>query len=93
LAKISEHTFKAYFSYDNTLATCYDTDSTVTMVDDNAPFIAKAEDEKRNNLTPTNVYGQVKFVLRNSGDNSVNNSVKITIYCNQKGETNVIREY
>ncbi|GMQ58380.1 hypothetical protein AN1V17_27750 [Vallitalea sediminicola] len=90
--KISKHNFTAKFSYDNTMASCYETDSSVKMIDDDAPYRPKAENEGRNNLTPTNVYGHVTFTLYND-DDTVNNSVIIKIFCNQKGETNVKRYY
>lgn len=91
--EISKHDFTAKFSYDGTMASCYDTKSSVKMVDSDAPFHPKAENEGRDNLTPTNVFGHVTFILYNSGDESVNNSVTVKIYCNQKGETNVKRLY
>ena len=90
-AKISEHIFTAKFSYDGTLATCYDTSNKITMVDQNSNLRPVAENEGRNNLTPTQVYGYVTFVLYNT-DNSVNSEASIKIYCNQDGETWVNRQ-
>lgn len=89
--KISEHTFTANFTYDGTLATCYDTKSTVLMIDNESNLRPKAENKGRNNLTPTQVYGYVTFVLYNT-DNSVNSEVTIKIYCNQQGKTWVNRQ-
>lgn len=89
--KISEHTFTAKFTYDGTLATCYDTDSTVLMIDHDSNLRPTAEDEGRYNLTPTQVYGYVTFVLYNT-DDSVNSEATIKIYCNQDGETWVNRQ-
>ena len=89
--KISEHTFTAKFTYDGTLATCYETNSTVLMIDQNSNLRPKAEDEGRYNLTPTQVYGHVTFVLYNT-DNSANSEATIKIYCNQDGKTWVNRQ-
>lgn len=89
--KISEHTFTAKFTYDGTLATCYETDSTILMIDHDSNLRPKAENEGRYNLTPTQVYGHVTFVLYNT-DDSVNSEATIKIYCNQDGETWVNRQ-
>ena len=89
--KISEHTFTAKFTYDGTLATCYETDSTILMIDHDSNLRPKAENEGRYNLTPTQVYGHVTFVLYNT-DDSVNSEATIKIYCNQDGEIWVNRQ-
>lgn len=89
--KISEHKFSAKFSYDGTLATCYETSSSTKMLDQDSNLRPKATGEGRNNLTPTQVYGYVTFVLYNA-DNSVNNEVSVKIYCNQDGSTWVNRQ-
>lgn len=89
--KISEHTFTAKFSYDGSIATCYDTSTKIVMVDNDTNLHPKAEGEGRNNLTPTQVYGYVTFVLYNA-DNSVNSEVSVKIYCNQSGNTWVNRQ-
>lgn len=51
----------------------------------------KAENEGRNNLTPTLVYGHVTFVLYNS-NGTVNTEVTVNVYCNQKGTTWIERQ-
>lgn len=89
--KISEHKFTAKFSYDNTMASCYDTSSSIVMVDNDSNLRPSAENEGRNNLTPTQVYGYVTFVLYNT-DDSVNTEATVKIYCNQEGKTWVNRQ-
>ncbi len=89
--KISTHTFTAEFTYDNTLATCTDTKATVKMVDDKSKLKPVAENKGENNLTATQVFGYVTFVLYNP-DDTVNAEVSIKIYCNQEGNTWVNRQ-
>lgn len=89
--KISEHTFTAKFSYSGSVATCYETSNSIVMIDNDTNLRPKAENEGRNNLTPTQVYGYISFVLYNT-DDSVNSEVTIKIYCNQNGETWVNRQ-
>lgn len=89
--KISEHTFTAKFSYDGSIATCYDTSNSIVMIDNDTNLHPKAENEGRNNLTPTQVYGYITFVLYNT-DDSVNTEVSVKIYCNQDGDTWVNRQ-
>lgn len=88
--KISDHTFKAYFSYDYTMASCYDTENKIIMDSGYTGNLRpKAEGEGRENLTPTQVYGYITFVLYD-GDN-VSSEVHLKIYCNQDGDTWVSR--
>ena len=61
------------------------------MIDNDTNLHPKAENEGRNNLTPTQVYGYITFVLYNT-DNSVNTEVSVKIYCNQDGDTWVNRQ-
>lgn len=90
--KISNHTFKAYFSYSGDLVTCYNTDTTVTMDKDYTGNLRpEVENEGRSTVTPTLAYGYVTFVLYNT-DDSVNTEVTIHIYCNQEGTTWVERQ-
>ena len=89
---ISHHTFTAKFSYDGSLATCYQTKKSIVMDSEYTGNLRpKAENEGRNNLTPTLVYGYISFVLYNS-NNTVNSEVTINIYCNQNGSTWVERQ-
>lgn len=88
--KISDHTFKVKFSYDGSIATCFDTDSKIIMDDKYTGNLRPvAEDEGEDNLTPTQVYGYVTFVLYNG--KKVSSEVHIKIYCNQDGDTWVSR--
>lgn len=89
--KISTHTFTAEFTYDNTMATCTDTTATVLMVDQDCKLKPVAENKGENNLTATQVYGYVTFVLYNE-DDTVNTEVTVKIYCNQEGNTWVNRQ-
>ncbi len=90
--RISDHSFTAYFSYDGTMASCYDTNASVVMDPGYSGNLRpKAENKGRNNLTPTLVYGYVTFVLYNS-DNTVSTEVTINVYCNQNGTTWIERQ-
>lgn len=85
--RISNHTFTAYFSYDGTMASCYNTNASIVMDPDYTGNLRpKAENRGRNNLTPTLVYGYVTFVLYNP-NNTVNTEVTVNVYCNQNGST------
>ncbi len=89
--KISEHKFTAYFSYDGTMASCYDKSSSVKMIDNSSNYRPKAINEGKNNVSSSQVYGYVTFVLYDPNDNA-SAEVSIKIYCNQKGETWVNRQ-
>ncbi len=90
--KISDHTFKAFFSYDGDLVTCYDTDTTIIMDSDYTGNLRpEAENEGRTTVTSTLAYGYVTFVLYNA-NGSVSTEVTIHIYCNQDGTTWVERQ-
>ena len=90
--RISDHTFTVSFSYDGTMAPCYNTNTKIIVDPDYTGNLRpKAENEGRNNLTPTLVYGHVTFVLYNS-NGTVNTEVTVNVYCNQKGTTWIERQ-
>lgn len=68
------------------MASCHNTKTKIIVDPDYTGNLRpKAENEGRNNLTPTLVYGYVTFVLYNS-NGTVNTEVTVNVYCNQKGQ-------
>lgn len=89
--QISHHVFTAYFSYDGTMASCYDTSTDTTYLDDDSAYKPEVTDEGKNNVSSTQVYGYVTITLYDPNGNACA-EVSVKIYCNQDGDTWVNRQ-